>query len=188
MAWTIDPAHTTVGFSARHMGLSTVRGRFTDFAGTVDVDPSDLPRTRGKVEIRTASVDTGNEQRDGHLKSGDFFDVEHFPVMTFDVKSIAHKGGSDYEVTGDLTIKDVTREVRLDYEHAGEGKDPWGNRKLGGTLTGSISRADWGLTWNVALEAGGLLVSDKIKIEVEGQLAESKEAVKEEASAESKPA
>ena len=186
MAWTIDPAHTTVGFSARHMGLSTVRGRFTQFEGSIDADPTDLTRTRGRVEIKTASLDTGNEQRDAHLKSPDFFDVERYPVLVFEVKRIEPEDDGEYRVTGDLTIKDVTREVELEYEHAGEQKDPWGNRKMGGELKGSINRSDWGLTWNVALETGGLLVSDKIKIEVEGQLAESQEAVAEEAGAESK--
>ena len=173
MAWTIDPVHTTVGFSARHMGLSRVRGRFTEFSGSIDVDPSDLTRTRGRAEIGTASVDTGNAERDAHLRGPDFFDADRYPTMAFEVKSIRATGGSDYRVIGDLTIRDTTREVELEYEHSGEGTDPWGNRKIGGTLTGEINRKDWGLTWNVALEAGGLLVSDRIRIEVEGQLAET---------------
>ncbi len=186
MAWTIDPAHTTVGFSARHMGLSTVRGRFTKFGGDVELDPANLTRTKGRAEIETASIDTGNADRDAHLRSADFFDAERFPKIVFEVRQIESAGQDRYRVTGDLTIRDVTRPVELEYEHAGEGKDPYGNRKLGGTLRGSINRSDWGLTWNVALEAGGFLVSDRINIEVEGQLAETAEAVREEVAMEEK--
>jgi len=177
MSWTIDPAHTTVGFSAKHLGLSTVRGKFTKFDGELDVDLNDLTTARGHVEIDTASIDTGHEQRDGHLRSPDFFDVEKYPTITFDVKSVA-KGTDDdsFRVTGGLTIKDVTKDVTLDYEHAGEGTDPYGNRKAGGSLSGTINRADWGLRWNVPLGGGGLLVSEKIKLEIDGQIAEAKEA------------
>jgi polyisoprenoid-binding protein YceI len=187
MAWIIDDAHTTVGFSARHMGLSTVRGQFRDFRGSIDLDPKKPSSTTGHIEIDVATIDTGNEERDGHLRSPDFFDVEKFPKLTFDIKSVSPVGDDRYRVTGDLTIKDVTREVTLDYEHAGEGTDPYGNRKLGGTLSGTISRAEWGLSWNVALETGGWLVSDKVKIEVDGQLAESQEAVDQEVEAETQP-
>src|SRR5688500_16105609 len=184
MAWTIDTAHTTVSFVARHMGLSKVRGQFTKFDGQIEGDPSDITTAKARFEVDLASVDSGNPDRDGHLKSADFFDVEKFPKMTFVSKSITGSG-EDYKVVGDLTIKDLTKEVELDYEHGGEGVDPYGNRKLGGTLTGTIKRSDWGLTWNVALEAGGLLVSDNIKIEVDLQVAESKEAVEQEAELES---
>ncbi|HEV1997263.1 MAG TPA: YceI family protein [Candidatus Dormibacteraeota bacterium] len=183
MTWTIDQAHTNLGFSVRHMGLSTVRGKFTRFSGTIDLDPIDLNRATGEVEIEAASIETGQADRDTHLKSADFFDVDKFPKITFKAKRVSGSGDS-LKVTGDLTIKDVTREVEFDYEHAGEGQDPYGNRKVGGALTGSINRGDFGLTWNVALEAGGLLVSDKIKIEVEGQLAESREAIEREVPAE----
>lgn len=184
MAWVIDPAHTTIGFSARHMGLSTVRGGFTRFDGSVEVDPSDPTTARGRIEVDMASVDTGNEQRDQHLRSGDFFDVERYPKMVFEAKSITRTGDDRYKVVGDLTIKDVTREVELDYEHAGAGQDPFGNHRIGGRLTGTIKRSDWGLTWNVPLEAGGWLVSDKIRIEVDGQLTETSDAAEEQAEAE----
>jgi len=184
MTWIIDEAHTNVGFSARHMGLSTVRGTFKSFTGEIDLDPADLTRATGEVVIDAASIDTRQPDRDAHLKSPDFFDVEKFPKITYKAKSITGSGDT-FTVIGDLTIKDVTREVEFKYDHAGEDKDPYGNRKVGGALTGSINRGDFGLTWNVALEAGGLLVSDKIKIEVEAQLAESKAAVAEEAAAES---
>jgi polyisoprenoid-binding protein YceI len=180
MGWTFDPAHTTVGFSARHMGLSTVRGRFTRFNGTIELDPDDLTRTRGRIEVDMASVETGDENRDGHLRSPDFFDVENYPVMVYEPISITRVDEDRYKVKGNLTIHGKTREVEFDYEHSGEGIDPYGKRKLGGHLTGAIKRSDWGLTWNVALEAGGWLVSDKINIEVEGQVAESQEAVEDE--------
>lgn len=188
MGWTFDPAHTTMGFSARHMGLSTVRGQFRRFTGTIELDPDNLTKTRGRVEIDAASIDTGDAQRDEHLRSPDFFDVERYPTIVFEPTSIERIGGNLYRVRGNLTIKDVTREVELTYEHAGEAVDPYGNRKLGGRLTGTIKRSDWGLTWNVALETGGWLVSDKIDLEIEGQVAESQEAVEQEAREEARRA
>ena len=181
MAWTVDPAHTTVGFSARHMGLSTVRGRFTRFHGSFDVDPSDLTKTGGRVEIDAASIDTGNPDRDAHLRSADFFDVERFPAIVFEPRRVEPTCDGEFTVVGSLTIRDHTQDVTLRYEHAGEGRDPFGNRKLGGSMSGEIRRSEWGLTWNVALEAGGWLVSDKIKIEIDGQLAEQVDTVAEEA-------
>lgn len=186
MAWVIDPAHTTVGFNVRHMGLSTVRGRFGRFEGTIDGNPEEITSAKGRVEIGVASVDTGDAKRDDHLRGPDFFDVEKYPNMVFASKNITRKDGDRYSVVGDLTIKDVTREVALDYEHAGEGVDPYGNRRLGGTLTATIKRSDWGLTWNVALETGGWLVADKIKLEIDFQVTESKEAIEEEAEAETR--
>lgn len=185
MAWTIDTAHTTVSFSARHMGLAKVRGRFTGFDGRIEGDPKSVESAEGSFEVDLASVDTGNADRDAHLRSADFFDVEKHPKMTFVSRSVTPEGGDGYKVVGDLTIRGVTKPVELDYEHGGEGVDPYGNRKVGGTLTGTIKRSDWGLTWNVALETGGWLVSDKIAIEIDLQVAESKEAVEQEAKAES---
>lgn len=182
MAWTIDPAHTTVGFSARHLGLTTVRGRFTDFSGTIDIDPDDLTRASGSVTVELNSVDTGNEQRDAHLRGSDFFGGEERPTMTFTVTSV-RPAGDGYTVAGDLTIKGVTRPVELTLEDVGQAPDPWGGRRLGGTLRGVIDRRDWGLKWNVALDAGGLLVSDKIKIEVDGQLTEVTEPASAQAAA-----
>lgn len=183
MAWTVDTAHTTVGFVARHMGLSKVRGQFTSFRGEIDGDPNDVTTARARFEVDLASVDTGNADRDAHLKSADFFDVEKYPVMTFVSKSV-RKDGDDYKVTGDLTIKDTTKEIELDYEHGGDLTDPFGNRKIGGTLSGTIKRTDWGLSWNVPLDSGGWLVSEKIALEIDFQVAETKEAVAEEAKAE----
>lgn len=183
MAWNIDPAHSSVGFSARHLGLSKVRGLFTRFNGEVEGDPSDLRTASGRFEVEMDSVDTGSPDRDAHLKSADFFDVEKYPKMTFVSRSVA-KEGEDYKVVGDLTIKDVTREVALDLEPGGETVDPYGNRKVGGTLTGTINRSDWGLTWNVPLDSGGWLVSEKIGLEIDLQVAEGKEVTEEEVAAE----
>ncbi|HYP22738.1 MAG TPA: YceI family protein [Actinomycetota bacterium] len=183
MAWSIDTAHTSVGFVARHLGLSKVRGQFAGFRGEVEGDPNDLTTAKGWFEVDMASIESGNADRDAHLKSADFFDVEKWPTMRFESKAIEGTGGN-YRVTGDLTIKDQTKEVTLDYEHGGEVTDPFGNRKIGGTLTGTIKRSEWGLTWNVPLESGGWLVSDNIKIEIDLQVAESQAAVEQEAQAE----
>lgn len=183
MAWSIDPAHSSVGFTARHLGLSKVRGLFTEFSGEVEGEPSDLTTASGRLEVDMASVDTGSPDRDAHLKSADFFDVEKYPKMTFVSRSVT-RNGDDYKVVGDLTVKDVTREVTLDLEHGGEITDPFGNRKVGGTLTGTINRSDWGLTWNVPLDSGGWLVSEKIALEIDLQVVESKEAAEKEAAAE----
>lgn len=183
MAWTIDTAHTTVGFVARHMGLSKVRGQFTNFEGEIEGDPGDIGSARGRVQVDMASVETGSPDRDAHLKSADFFDVENYPTMIFETKAISG-AGDDYKVVGDLTIKGITKEVELDYEHGGDSIDPFGNRKIGGTLTGTVNRRDWGLNWNVPLDTGGVLVSEKIKLEIDFQLAQSKAAANESAEAE----
>jgi polyisoprenoid-binding protein YceI len=183
MAWTIDNAHSSVAFVARHMGLSKVRGVFTEFDGEVDGDPSDITTAKGRFEIKTASIDTGSPDRDAHLKSPDFFDVENFPTMTFVSKSV-ERVGDDYKVLGDLTIKDQTHPIELTYEHGGDLQDPFGNHKIGGSLTGTMKRSEWGLTWNVPLDSGGWLVSDNVKLEIDLQLAESKEAVEREVEAE----
>ena len=185
MTWTIDNAHTTVGFVARHMGLTKVRGQFTSFRGEVDGDALGITSARGRVEVDLASIDTGNADRDAHLKSADFFDVEQHPTMVFETKEI-RRDGDGYKVVGDLTIKGITKQVELDYEHGGDSIDPYGNRKIGGTLTGTVNRRDWGLNWNVPLDTGGVLVSENIKLEIDFELAESKEAVEEEVEAESK--
>jgi polyisoprenoid-binding protein YceI len=183
MAWTIDNAHSSVSFVARHMGLSKVRGQFTSYRGEVEGDPSDVTSARARIEIDTASIDTGSPDRDGHLKSADFFDVENYPTITFVSKSIERQG-DDYKVVGDLTIKDQTHPVELVYEHGGDLKDPFGNRKVGGSLTGTIKRSEWGLTWNVPLDSGGWLVSDNVKLEIDVQVAETKQSVEQEVEAE----
>ena len=181
MSWTIDPAHSVVGFSGKHLGVSTVRGIFREFDGDFDLpEDGDVTKARGRVTVNVASIDTGNEQRDGHLKTGDFFDAENHPTIEFVLKSVTPAGGDQYKVTGDLTIRGVTREVNLDYEHNGIVEDPFGNTKMGGSLTGTIDRTEWDLKWNVPLGGGGLLVSNKIKLEIDGELAKSAAVVAEE--------
>lgn len=175
MGWAFDPAHTTIGFSARHMGLSTVRGQFRRFTGTIELDPNDLTKTRGRLEIDVSSLDTGDQQRDEHLRSPDFFDAERYHTMLFGPTSVEPIDDEHFRVRGNLTIRDITHEVELTYEHSGEAVDPFGKHKLGGRLTGTINRSDWDLKWNVALEAGGWLVSDAITLEIEGQVVETED-------------
>ncbi|KGN38182.1 YceI family protein [Knoellia subterranea] len=163
--WTVDPSHTEVGFVARHLMVSKVRGYFKDVTGTVEV-AEDITKSVVDVTAQIASVETGSADRDGHLKSADFFDAENFPVMTF--KSTAFDGET---LTGDLTIKDVTKPVTFDVDFGGVGQDPWGNTKAGFEATATVNRKDWGLTWNAAVEGGGVLVSDKITINIDVQLA-----------------
>lgn len=181
MSWSLDPHHTSVSFSAKHLGVATVRGHFNELVSSLDLDdPNDPTTGRGTITIQTASIDTGNPMRDGHLKGADFLDVEKYPTITFALKSIA-RSGDNYLVTGDLTIKDVTKEITLDYEHNGSAVDPYGNTKVGGSLTGSINRNDWGLAWNVPLGGGGLLVGEKVKLEIDGELELDKAAAPAEA-------
>lgn len=184
MGWSLDPHHTYVGFSAKHLGVATVRGHFNKVDAEVELDdPEDPTTARGTVTIDAASIDTDNEQRDAHLRSPDFLDVEKYPTITFTLKRV-ERAGDGYKVIGDLTIKGITNEVALDYEHSGVVVDPYGNTKVGGTLTGIIDRSKWDLKWNVPLGGGGLLVSDKVKLEIDGELGQDKEEVKESAQAE----
>jgi len=176
MTWSLDPHHTSVSFSAKHLGVATVRGRFDEVTADLDLDdPNDPTTGKGSVTVKAASITTGSEQRDGHLKTGDFLEVEKYPDIVFKVTKVTRKG-DQYEVVGDLTIKDVTKEITLDYEHSGVVVDPMGNTKVGGTLTGTLNRSDWGLTWNVPLGGGGLLVGEKVKIEIDGELGQDKPA------------
>ena len=168
-AWTIDPAHTTVEFAVKHMMISTVRGRFGDFSASVVGDSSDRAGIQLEAKISTASVDTREPSRDTHLKSADFFDAANYPELTFVSKRIEGNPEGRFKVTGDLTIKDVTREVVLDAEFQGEGKDPYGNEKRGYVATTRVDRREFGLLWNVALETGGLLVSNDVRITIEAQ-------------------
>jgi polyisoprenoid-binding protein YceI len=163
--WTIDPTHSEVGFVARHLMVTKVRGSFADVTGTVEV-ADELSQSVANVTIATASVTTGTADRDGHLRSSDFFDVESFPEMTF--RSTAFDGDT---LAGDLTIKGVTKPVTLDVEFNGVATDPWGNEKAAFEAEGELNRTDWGLTWNANLEKGGVLVSEKIKLVIDVQLA-----------------
>jgi len=162
--WTVDPAHTEVGFTARHLMVTKVRGQFKDVEGTVTVaEPFSASQVQATVKL--ASVDTGSADRDAHLKGADFFDVENNPEMTFVSTEV-----SEDTLKGDLTIKGVTRPVEFDLEFGGVATDPWGNTKAGFEATTEINRKDFGLEWNVALEGGGVLVSEKIKVKLDVQL------------------
>jgi polyisoprenoid-binding protein YceI len=167
--WTIDPAHTHVGFAIKHLMIATVRGRFMQVEGTVTVDESDPTTASIDITIPTASVSTGDEKRDAHLRSADFFDVERYPTMTFRSKRVESKSSEAFRVVGDLTIHGVTRQVALDVQMLGRAKDPWGKEHAAFEATTKIKRGDYGLIWNAALETGGVLVGDDVNISIEGQ-------------------
>lgn len=168
--WTIDQSHSHIGFSVKHMMVSKVKGQFDAYTANVEAaDLADLSTASIQFEIETASINTRNEDRDNHLKSADFFDVEQFQKIQFVSKSIT-KSGDDYKITGDLTIKDVTKEVTFDTEFNGKGKNPWGQEVYGFEAETKINREEFGLTWNTALETGGVLVGKDIKINVELEL------------------
>ncbi|MCI0570520.1 MAG: YceI family protein, partial [Myxococcaceae bacterium] len=167
--WNIDTTHSGINFSVRHMVISKVRGSFRAFAGTVTLDEQAATAASVTARIEVASIDTGVEQRDGHLRSPDFFDAEKYPAITFQSTKVQKGAGNHLVVTGNLTIRDVTREVSLDVEQLGTGKDPWGNERVAFAAKTSINRGDYGLKWNQALEAGGVLVGEKIDIELEVQ-------------------
>jgi polyisoprenoid-binding protein YceI len=162
--WVFDTVHSGLEFSARHAMIATVRGRFKIFEGTLTLDPGDPSRSSAEVVIDPASIETGNEQRDAHLRSPDFLDVERFPKITFTSKRIEQKGGDDFTVWGDLTIRDVTREIELPVTFNGSTVDPVGNQRAGFDGETTVDRKDWGLTWNAPLEAGGILVGEKVKL------------------------
>ncbi|ARE74381.1 YceI family protein [Streptomyces sp. NPDC059558] len=162
--YAIDPAHSSIGFTVRHAMVTNVRGAFTEHEGTLHLDGADPARSTATIEVKIASVDTGIADRDAHLRSGDFFDAEAFPLMTFRSTTAATLGGDTYRITGDLTIKDVTRPLSIDLEFNGSATDAYGNERVGFEGSAEILRSDWGLTWNAALEAGGVMVSDKVKL------------------------
>jgi polyisoprenoid-binding protein YceI len=168
--WSIDPAHTNVGFGVRHLMISTVRGRFADVRGTVVSDGADPAKGKVDITIGVQSIDTREAQRDAHLRSADFFDAEHFPEITFRSTRIAAVAGDTFTLVGDLTMRGVTREVALDVTSEGRGPDPWGGERAGFTATGKVRRSDFGLTWNVALETGGVVVGDEVKITIDAEL------------------
>jgi polyisoprenoid-binding protein YceI len=166
--WKLDPTHSHIEFSAKHMMITTVKGRFADFEGAVTGNPESPAGATVTVTIKTASIDTRTDQRDGHLRSADFLDAEKFPTIAF--RSTKISGTKDkFTLTGDLTIRDVTRPVTLDVTFEGQGADPWGGTRAGFNATGKIDRREFGLTWNQALEAGGVLVSNEIKLHIDAQ-------------------
>jgi polyisoprenoid-binding protein YceI len=162
--YTIDPAHTTIGFVARHAMVTNVKGSFTDFTGTLHLDGADPSKSTATIDVTMDSIETGNADRDGHLKSSDFFKTDEFPTMSFRSTKAESLGGDDYRITGDLSILGVTKPLTIDLEFNGAAKDPFGNERVGFEGKAEILRSEWGLTWNAALETGGVLVSDKIKL------------------------
>ncbi|HWL40763.1 MAG TPA: YceI family protein [Gemmatimonadaceae bacterium] len=167
-AWKLDPAHTLVEFSAKHMMITTVKGRIADVEGTIYTDEKDPRNSSVEATLKGTSIDTRSDQRDQHLRSGDFLNVEQFPEIKF--RSARVEGDKDkFKLTGDLTIRDVTRPVTLDVEYGGRTRDPWGGERVGFSATGKIDRRDFGLVWNQAMETGGVLVGNDIKINIEVQ-------------------
>ncbi|MET8829678.1 YceI family protein [Streptomyces sp. NPDC004610] len=162
--YTLDPAHTTIGFTARHAMVTNVKGKFLDFTGSLHLDGSDPAKSTATIDVKMESVDTGNADRDGHLKSSDFFKIDEFPTMTFRSTAAEALGDEDYRITGDLSVLGVTKPITIDLEFNGAAKDPFGNERVGFEGKTEIKRSEWGLTWNAALETGGFLVSDKIKL------------------------
>lgn len=162
--WTIDGAHSVAEFAVKHMMVSTVKGRFQTIRGDLQIDGANPSNSRVEAEIETASVDTGQEQRDAHLRSEDFFGSEQFPLMTFRSTSVEQVADDEWKVSGDLTIRDVTRLVVLDTEYEGQIRDAFGKQRAAFTATTAINRKDFGLNWNGVIEAGGVVVQDKVKI------------------------
>ncbi|MHB1444518.1 MAG: YceI family protein [Acidimicrobiales bacterium] len=165
--YSLDPTHTRLGFVARHAMVTKVRGQFNQFSGVLNIDAEDPSKSTAEVSIDVASVTTGNEDRDNHLRTNDFFDVPNFPTWTFKSTSAEKVGEDTYRITGDLTIKDTTKPISIDFEHTGAAKDPWGNTRIGFEGRATVNRKDWGIGWNVALEAGGVLVGEKVTLEVD---------------------
>jgi polyisoprenoid-binding protein YceI len=164
--WTIDTTHSEVSFKVKHLVISTVTGKFKSFEGTVESDKEDFSDAKIKFSVDINSIDTGNDGRDGHLKSADFFDAEKFPSMSFESTELVSQGGGDYEVKGNLTIKGVTKAVVLDVEYGGIQKDFYGNTVAGFEVSGKINRQDFGLTWSAVTETGGIVVSDEVKLHI----------------------
>ncbi len=179
MPWQTDPSHTRIEFSARHMMLAKVRGEFQDFDVNFQIDPEQPEAAAVEARIRTASIDTRDEKRDGHLRSPDFFQSETYPEMVFKSTRIERTGEKTAKLHGDLTIRDITKPVVLDVTYLGRSKSPWGATSVGFEATSKISREDWGLTWNVALESGGWLVSKEITINIEAEFVQQLDQVSE---------
>lgn len=170
--WQLDPAHSSVEFSVKHMMMTTVRGRFKDVTGTLTADEEHPEGCCVEVEIAVASIDTGSAERDAHLRGPDFFDVERYPTITYRSKRISGdfaKEGDRFRVVGDLTMRDTSMEVELDCTFEGRGQDPWGKERAGFRAVTEIDRRDWGLKWNQAIETGGVLVANRVRIEAEVQ-------------------
>ena len=167
--WVMDPAHSEIQFKAKHLMITNVTGSLGTFEGTAETEGESFENAKAEFKAQANSITTGSEQRDGHLKSDEFFGTDKYPEIKFVSTTIKKKSGEDYVMEGNLTIRDATKPVKLDVEFHGTQKDPWGNTKAGFSVTGKINRTDWGLKWNAALEAGGMMVSEDIKIQCEVQ-------------------
>ena len=167
--WAIDPVHSEIGFKVKHMMFTNVSGKFGTYEATIATEDDNFENAAIEFSAAIDSINTNNTNRDNHLKSGDFFDAENHPKLTFKASSFTKKG-ADYELIGDLTLRGVTKSVKFPVEFSGLMKDPWGNTKAGLNISGKINRKDWGLNWNSALETGGVLVSEEVKLDIELQL------------------
>jgi polyisoprenoid-binding protein YceI len=183
MTWSIDTVHSHVGFSVKHMMVATVRGQFKSYSGTLRLDPKDFTRSRFEGEIDVASVDTGNVDRDNHLRTNDFFDAPNHPKITFKSARIEPKADGEYAVHGDLTIRGVTKPVSLDVEFHGTSKNPYGKTVAGLSARGTIHRKDFGVSFNAVLETGGVAVAEKVKLEIDLEAVAAEETVAPAASA-----
>jgi len=163
--YTLDPTHTRIGFSVRHAMVSNVKGQFGTFSGTAHLDEDNVANSYAEVDIDVASITTGNDDRDNHLRTSDFFDAEKFPKIVFKATGAEQVGEGQHVLRGDLTIKDVTRPIEVHFEEVGRGLDPWGGFRIGFEGSATISRKDWGLTYNMAIETGGVVIADKVKLE-----------------------
>lgn len=168
--WTIDTAHSEIGFKIKHLVISTVSGKFTSFEGKLEGDPEDFTQSQISFTADIDSINTGNEQRDGHLKSGDFFDAAKHPKLSFSSTAIVNKNGSDYKVTGDLTIRGTTKPITLNVDFGGIQNNMYGQTVAGFEITGKINRQEYGLTWSAVTEAGGIVVSDDVKLAIDAEL------------------
>jgi len=167
--WAIDPTHSEIGFKVKHMMFTNVSGKFNSFEAAIENEEEQFETSAITFSAEVSSINTGNDDRDNHLRSGDFFDVENFAKLTFKSTGVKKVNEGEYQVSGDLTIKDVTKNITLDAEYSGLMKDPWGNTKIGLSLNGKINRKEFGLSWNAALETGGVLVGEEIKLNAEVQ-------------------
>lgn len=176
MDWQFDTGHTHIGFTGRHLMVATVRGEFERLQGTVEFDEHDITRSKAEIQIEAASVNTHNAQRDEHFRSADFFDVEHHPYITFKSKRIVMQDAQHGRLTGELTIRGITREVVLEGEYGGVSQSPWGTYSAGFSLRGKVDRRDWGLNWNMVLAGGGLVAGDEITLAIDLELTKPVEA------------
>ena len=179
MSWQVDYGHSHIMLSARHLMVSIVRGQFDKFKVNAEIDEQDVTNSKVEVLIEAASVNTKNEQRDAHMRSADFLNVEKYPIITFKSKQMQHIDSHHGRLVGDLTLRDVTREVVLDVEFLGQAKAPWGTISAGFSAKTKVSRKDWGVSWNLALETGGWLMSDEVTIEIEVEFTKQPEPAKE---------